>query len=260
MRENVLLPLGMDESSYEQPLPDDRISQACAGHTRGGKVIEGKRHIYPEQAAAGLWTTPSQLAKYCLAVQEINAGATGGVLTPDTVHMMLTSQNGSPAGLGPFMEEKGGHATFSHSGGNAGFSCLMYAYADQGKGAIVMTNSDSAGRLIPEIFDAIAEAYDWPGYLEPAAKALAVDDALAARYSGKYSLGPLGIVTVERRDDKLVAILPLQGEADLYLSSPTRFFTDREGLTGRFELDDKGNPVEMVLPVLNRAVHAKRLP
>jgi CubicO group peptidase (beta-lactamase class C family) len=64
MRETVLEPFGMSESTYEQPLPEARWEQAATAYESDGEEVEGKWHIYPEMAAAGLWTTPTDLARF----------------------------------------------------------------------------------------------------------------------------------------------------------------------------------------------------
>lgn len=68
MRERVLGPIGMHSSTWEQPLSDDRGRDAAAGHETNGAPVAGKYHVYPELAAAGLWTTPTDLAHWVLAI------------------------------------------------------------------------------------------------------------------------------------------------------------------------------------------------
>jgi len=81
MDETVLKPLGMTQSTYEQPLPPERLKSAAAGHGRAGAPIPGKRNTYPEMAAAGLWTTPSELARFALGVERALDGKQGSLLS-----------------------------------------------------------------------------------------------------------------------------------------------------------------------------------
>jgi CubicO group peptidase (beta-lactamase class C family) len=157
--EFVLDPLGMTNSTYEQPLPEQYHAVASAAYDREGKLIEGLWHNYPELAAAGLWTTPTDLAKYCMAMQEIAAGQTGGVLSQATVEKMLTKHQNN-WGLGPGLWGDGDSLMFGHGGKNAGFTNNMVASVNQGEAIIIMTNADNGGQLIGEIFRSMAQQYD----------------------------------------------------------------------------------------------------
>ena len=82
MHEAVLKPLGMNESTFEQPLPEDRAKLTATGHTMDRKPVKGRWHIYPEMAAAGLWTTPSDLVRFAIGVEEAVRGRSGKTLSP----------------------------------------------------------------------------------------------------------------------------------------------------------------------------------
>src|SRR3954453_23528749 len=68
MQETVFKKIGMHDSSYQQPLPADRAAHAATGPRENGQAVEGKWHVYPEMAAAGLWTTPTDLAKFGIEI------------------------------------------------------------------------------------------------------------------------------------------------------------------------------------------------
>lgn len=156
-KETVLEPLGMTHSTFEQPLPARFDSNAASGHNGAGKPIPGRWHTYPEMTAAGLWTTPSDLARVAMELQK-----GGHILKPATRTAMLTRVVGD-YGLGLGLGETDGQKSFSHGGSNAGFRCSLFAYRDNGKGAIVMTNSDRGGQLAEEILKTIAAESEWPG-------------------------------------------------------------------------------------------------
>jgi CubicO group peptidase (beta-lactamase class C family) len=159
----VLRQAGMANSTFEQPLPDARRAQAAAGHRRDGKPVEGKWHTYPEMAAAGLWTTPSDLARFAIALQKAWKGESDGILTQKLAAEMLSKQfEGS--GLGVGLSGDGKTAFFAHGGGNEGFRCFLAAGVANGQGAVIMTNSDNGDALAREILRAIAAEYNWPQY------------------------------------------------------------------------------------------------
>jgi len=161
MRNLVLNPLAMSASTYQQPLPKALRPEAASGQDAKGHPIPGKWHVYPEMAAAGLWTTPSEMSHYVIEVLLANEGRSEKVLSRQMVKQMLTPQNGGPAGLGPFIENRRNGSRFSHNGANAGFRCAFVGLLNRGDGAVVMTNSDNGDPLVGEIMKSIATAYGW---------------------------------------------------------------------------------------------------
>ncbi|MEO8025104.1 MAG: serine hydrolase domain-containing protein [Bryobacteraceae bacterium] len=149
----VLGPLGMKHSTYQQPLPPAKAAHAATAHLKDGTPAKGKWHIYPEMAAAGLWTTPSDLALFLIELQK----KSGRVISAKMIDEMRTRQTGD-YGLGLQMT---GEHRFGHGGSNFGFKCQATATSD-GKGVVVMTNGEQGGRLANEIVKALAEEQNWP--------------------------------------------------------------------------------------------------
>lgn len=155
LRERVLEPLGMKRSTFEQPLPEARRAAAARGHLADGtRLPKGDWAIHPEMAAAGLWTTPSDLSRFAMAIQKRDK------LLSEGMHKeLLTPQAGGPTGLGLFLQEPG---RFRHNGSNAGFRCLLVGCRETGQAAVIMTNADSGGQVHQELIGAIAREYGWP--------------------------------------------------------------------------------------------------
>jgi len=160
MQSNVLSPLGMQHSTFAQPLPTAFHAQASAAFDRKGEMLAGLWHNYPEQAAAGLWTTPSDLARFAIGIHEAFIGKTEKVLSPSLTKVMLTKDK-LGHGLGPGLRAEGDSLIFQHGGKNAGYTCHLFAYAKRGDAMVVMSGSDSARPLIEEIQRAAAEQYGW---------------------------------------------------------------------------------------------------
>ncbi|MCY3599348.1 MAG: serine hydrolase [Gemmatimonadetes bacterium] len=160
MREEVLDPIGMARSTYEQPIPPERRDDIATGYRPNGDRVPGGWHTYPEQAAAGLWTTPSELALYAREMQRAWRGESTGVLGEALAREMLTP-DADDWGLGPAISGDG--ERFRHGGSNQGFRCTFAAYIDGDNGVFVMTNSDSGSELASEIAITVAHAYGWSG-------------------------------------------------------------------------------------------------
>jgi CubicO group peptidase (beta-lactamase class C family) len=161
MQRMVLGAIGMKRSTYEQPLPANLASNAATAHNRQGEPISGKWHTYPEMAAAGLWTTPHDLALWAIELRNAYLGRSNKVIERSTAQQMLTLQKGN-YGLGVGLSGSGAASAFGHGGSNAGFRCTMLVLLESGNGAVVMTNGDNGGRLGVEVVRAIAAEYNWP--------------------------------------------------------------------------------------------------
>jgi CubicO group peptidase (beta-lactamase class C family) len=170
MRATVLAPLQMTDSTYEQPLPDAMVARASRAHSREGLARPAPWHVYPEQAAAGLWTTPTDLAKFAIEVQRAMTGPRGAVLTQASAREMTTPVGVGPFGVGLTVDKRGEGWYFSHGGSNWGFQCMVIAHVRKGYGVAVMTNADSGGQVIAEIVARVASAYGWDSLEKPLAR------------------------------------------------------------------------------------------
>jgi CubicO group peptidase (beta-lactamase class C family) len=159
MREIVLSKLGMNDSTFDEPLPASESIYAATGYDEQGAALPGRWRVYPEMAPAGLWTTPSDLARFAIELLKSREGKANRVLSSSMTRQMLTPQI-EGMGLGIFTNPSA--SPFSHGGGNDGFRCLLAAFADSGKGVVIMRNSDNATNLIVEIVHSVAAEYGFP--------------------------------------------------------------------------------------------------
>jgi len=187
LKTTVLDPLGMNHSTFEQPLPRDKEGQAASGHQSNGEAVKGRWHVYPELAAAGLWTTPSDLCRLAIDLQKSVAGESNKIISRETTGKMLTPGTGDwglGIGLGGLKEEA--KKSFSHGGGNKGFVCMLFAFVHKGQGAVVMTNSDNGNQLVFEILRSLSSVYGW-SILQPKEVALVeIAPEKLAPYVGDY--------------------------------------------------------------------------
>tara|TARA_B110000116_G_scaffold204066_1_gene179127 strand:+ start:33 stop:1460 length:1428 start_codon:yes stop_codon:yes gene_type:complete len=240
MSKNILLPIGMKNSTYQQPISKEYQNNISAAYDGNGKLIKGLWNNYPEQAAAGLWTTPSDLAIYCIEIQNILKGKKDGVLTKETVERMLTKHK-NDWGLGPSLEGEKDSLIFGHGGKNAGFTNDMKAYAYQGNAVIVMTNADNGGMLISEIINAVSKYYNWAISQFKTIEVVELSDADLKQYMGKYEIkGPNLIVEVQFKDNQLF-LTSTDWDDDVNLSPMTnsKFIDLKRGTVIEFLVDEK---------------------
>jgi len=159
MGEIVLGKIGMTDSSYEQPLPPALAAMTASGTSADGKVIHGRWHIYPEMAAAGLWTTPTDLSKFAIEIALSKHGKSNRVLSEKMTSEMLTPVL-EEAGLGFFLD-KDNPGQFGHGGADEGFQALLTMNAESGKGVAIMANSDNGIAVGSFMLLRVAKEYGW---------------------------------------------------------------------------------------------------
>jgi len=245
LREKVFGPVGMTSSSYEQTMAPDRLKIAASGHDAAGKVIQGKRFIYPEMAAAGLWTTPTDLAKFAIEVGRSIRGESNKVLTTETAKLMVTPQiviQGSrDMALGLFLERHGSEVYFGHGGQDTGFIASLLSDRDGGYGVAVMTNSDADGAaaLISEITMSVAKEYGWRDYVPAPYDVISLDATALAPFPGRYMLDSNRTLTVSLEGGRLMGketgepafeLLPISAAEFIRTDAPVTYaFADGKG-------------------------------
>jgi CubicO group peptidase (beta-lactamase class C family) len=246
LHDSVLAPIGMKRSTYEQPLPQALRENAATPYHGDGKPVEGGAHTYPEMAAAGLWTTPTDLALYAIEVERSLAGQANHVLSADMTRQMLTAGMGH-WGLGLEIGGSDADPYFSHGGVNEGFVNMFAAYEKNGEGAFVMTNGDNGGQITDEVMHSIAAEYHWPDFQPKVRTAVQVDPKVLANYVGTYSLfkGFDLVVTVE--NGQLMTQATGQGKFPIYAETETKFFPLVVPAEIEFIKDDQGKVTSLIL-------------
>lgn len=225
MRRLVLEPLGMEHSTYAQPLPAALHDSAAIGHEmRARSAIAGGWHVYPEQAAAGLWTTASDLARFLCDVALASIGRPARLLPADLAAEMLSPQAAPQNGLGLFLGGSGEAAYAGHSGWNEGFICEARIFPRLGLGAVAMTNGQNGADVVGEVFRAVAQEYGWPSYLPRLPAAGDADPRTLAGAAGDYELRPGSTWSLRLAGGALELVPAGQPPIRLAPKSATEFF------------------------------------
>jgi CubicO group peptidase (beta-lactamase class C family) len=222
--------LGLRHSTFDQPLPEKLRSRAAAGYNPEGVHVEGDWHIYPEMAAAGLWTTPSDLAKFALAVQRAYAGK-GGVISEKMAKLMLTPGLDND-GLGFFISED--NKRFGHGGSDVGFQSNLTCFLASGSGVAVMANSDNGNQLGEELTLSIAREYGWTGFPQAVRSPVQLPRDAYQRLAGHYKLDGAGEFDLTMEGEHLAVSGPGYPAREILAESPTKFF-----------IRDDGTPIEV---------------
>jgi CubicO group peptidase (beta-lactamase class C family) len=201
MDEQVLQPLEMNNSTYDQPLQGQQLENAATGYLPDGSMTKGKRHTYPEMAAAGLWTTAEDLARFAVNIQKTLNGESKIALSQAMTTKMLTPFVEEFTGLGIFINKMKEEIYFGHGGWDEGFSSELIAHKDKGYGVVVLTNSNHPA-FISELIRSVALTYSWADFV-PSYKKMLVSDSLVDQISGRYSVDGNRLVEVYQSENLL---------------------------------------------------------
>lgn len=258
MWNNVLKPMGMTMSSYAQPPATEKQKFLATGYRSDGKEVETKYHVYPEQAAAGLWTNPTDLSKYIIETQLSLQGKSAKVLSQQMTQQRLTPYIDSSAALGVFISKKGDEKYFGHNGADEGFLSAYTGSFENGNGVVVMVNSDN-GRILDEVMNSVAQVYGWKNYYKPVVKKIMdIPDSLLENYTGNYFLQGDSI-SISRKGKQLVMTINNTETFNLFFSSPDEFFTTEIPLEFKFEKDKQDKIKGFYFKQGGQEVRVKRL-
>jgi CubicO group peptidase (beta-lactamase class C family) len=238
LRELVLEPAGMARSAYAQPLPAARHHEAATGHFATGQPRPTRWHTYPELAAAGLWTTPSDVLRWAGAITASWRGEPGSLLSQATARQMLTRVKAG-FGLGPGLDGEGDALRFGHGGSNAGFRCVVWYFPALDAGVAVMTNGDAGGLVIGGVLRALAREYGWPAFQPREVTAAILDEASLRAVAGEYGgTGNQPRLTVTLEEGRVYAVAPgILPREGLVPISTTDFLGMETALEIRFRLE-----------------------
>lgn len=247
MHDTVLKPMGMAASSFAQPPGATTARATAAGHYADRTPVAGRWHIYPEMAAAGLWTNPSDLARFAIGIQRSLAGAANPVIPAALTRTMLTEQRDGD-GLGVFLKGAGKTLEFSHNGRDEGFDTLMRAFAETGQGVVIMINANDNSLMMQRIVAAIGKQYHWPGSDAPLNGApVKLDADTLERYAGRYEIGNNQMIALTPKNGRLVAYSDGMPDEELIPVGTLKFHSNSRAAAWSMQVDARGNATGAVL-------------
>jgi CubicO group peptidase (beta-lactamase class C family) len=256
MKSSLLSPLGMNSSDFVQPIAGPLATRAAKAHDLDGIMIPGGWRTYPELIAAGLWTTPSDLARVLIEIQKAATIDQGVLLTQQTATRILTQQPNSSMGLGFALTNGKGGLIFNHSGATFGYKSYMTAYRDRGQGIAIMTNGDNGYALFMEIIRSVAKVYGWPDNGVSTARLADVPLSIMQPYVGNYAAmleGQALQIEIYLSGNALMiknALMGTGSRSDLYPTSANTFLLrDETNVPGTitFLKDGSGNVTSLTI-------------
>ncbi|MDD8027740.1 MAG: serine hydrolase [Acidobacteriota bacterium] len=244
--EKIFRPLGLTRTGFDSDLADDIRPTAAVGFLRDGKAVPGGSARIPEDAAKGLWTTPSAYAVLILDLLAAAEGRPAKLLAPDAARLLLRAQVGN-FGFGFFVAGRGGSLHFRSAGTTRGFACAMVVYPAAGQGAVIMTNSDNGDVLIEEILAGFSGAYGWPDFKPVEKPVLRLAPETYAEFSGRFEVDA-GYALDVRAEDYFLVITPTgQAATRFYAEGQTLFYSTDPYIRIQFFRDPRGKVDGLVL-------------
>ena len=237
MYEHVLRPLGMTNSSYNQPPSVAQSKNLATGYKSNGDEVPGKYFVYPEKAAAGLWTTPTDICKYIIEMQQAYRGKSSKLLSREMVKLHVTPYKYDVA-MGTFIQNRNGEKYFVHSASNEGFTGYFLGGLTNGKGVALFVNSED-GFVLLELLNSIAMVYNWEGFRKPEQiTTVPVHDTITSKYIGEYILD--GFFSEIKKEKDGLYLWTDGISSKMYFTSSTDFRNIELGGTKTFTFDNAG--------------------
>ncbi|MDV7695568.1 beta-lactamase family protein [Chryseobacterium soli] len=245
MKEKVLVPLDMKNSTYTQPLPEALSQWAATAYSANGSKVQGKYHTYPEMAPAGLWTTAEDYAKFVIDLQNTLNDKSHTIISKKIAEEFTTPFIDPFMGLGIFIENKSGQVYFSHGGDNEGFSGKFIGNKTNGDGMVILTNTNKP-MFIEELIRSVATVYEWPNFVPPVYKVMLITPQDFTNSVGRYQSDTYGFYKIYREKGKLMAVNNVEAPAELIKVGDNTFTLRDWDYTVKFEKNKKTGKKELV--------------
>jgi CubicO group peptidase (beta-lactamase class C family) len=241
-------PLGMSRSSFKQPISKELANNMAIPYKGDGTPVNGGAHTYATLAAAGMWSTPTDMLKMASAVRSAYLGSKTDWISKTTAVEILTSNSPtdrSPhVGMGFFinMSDEEEILGFGHGGADEGFMSQLYLELDSGNGYAIMTNGNNGRQLIGELEIRIKEALD-VGYSQPEIKTIVdIDKKELSEYLGTYSVTkPVQVeITLAASENGFLLTASPYVENEMHWHQGKGSFFALDGSTVSFERDESG--------------------
>lgn len=157
--ELLINPLELKNSTFSQPLSTSKIKLAAQGFSRSLQASKQPYHIYPEQAAAGLWSSAKEFAQVVIEMQKALRDDSSKLISQSSAKRMLQRVGNTDFALG-FMFDG---LYFVHGGWNEGYSSRFIAHHKSGYAMVILTNANKPD-IIKELLMSYGASNGWEDF------------------------------------------------------------------------------------------------
>lgn len=215
VEKNIILPLGMTNTSLRQPLPANLAPRMSKGYKyTGGKYKEENFEYVPLYPAGSVSTTATDMIPLMRAFLENGTVNGATILDSATLALMKTPAHRHHPAVNPmrhgFMDvSRGGVEVIGHGGDTFWFHSMMALFPQSNVGFFISFNTDKGGGVYLDVLTEFMDRYFPEAALKPTIPVrLEYLDQFVGNYRANrhpYSdftsvVSAMGDVTVTRRD------------------------------------------------------------
>jgi CubicO group peptidase (beta-lactamase class C family) len=246
--------LGLKNTFFGLPLNNE----VALGHLREGEAVEDGFYKYPEGAARGLWSNPSEYLKFVINLLDSARSGKMGLISVSLARKMLSPQ-GSGVGYGFRLEGEHEHFKIYIRGKTRGYRSVLLVYPALGQGVAIMTNSDNGWVLIDEVLRGLSAIYDWPDFKPEEKPLFRLPSSIYQQYCGRYEVNNNYFLDVSYNDYYLIVHPTGQTPTKFYVETQTIFFSVDPFIRIKFNLDEKGQVTGLILWQEDYEVRARKI-
>ncbi|MCS4301001.1 serine hydrolase [Chryseobacterium sp. BIGb0232] len=151
-QEYIFSPLGMKNTTMIQPNEKGFLKNVAFVHDKEGKVIKTGLPITPQVAPSGLWSTPTDLAKLSIEIQNALRNKNNKVISHQVAKEVtkVTALKNAVGGWSYGWQKSFGYSNydwFSCNGSNTGVGGNVLASMTDGNGMVYLANGEKPNRF-----------------------------------------------------------------------------------------------------------------
>ncbi|MHA2315530.1 MAG: serine hydrolase domain-containing protein [Candidatus Hermodarchaeia archaeon] len=264
VEQNILAPLGMEHTTFRQPVPEPLSTAVSRGYSYGGGEFHEEGFIYIPLAPVGAASaTATDMANFMIAHLQLGQFGKTSILDSTTARQMQGTlfrhtPDVNPMSHGFIDMSMNGQWVIGHGGNTLMFHSIMALLPEHKVGLFVSYNSKDGGIAVGKVYESFMNRYYPAGEVQTLTPAENAKSQLR-RFEGSYranryahrrltklgsAFGTVKVILTEEGTLKTIA----PGETTRWIETDPLTFREEDGLeTLAFREDEKGRITHMFL-------------
>lgn len=165
MEENILQPLGMERTTFRQPLPAELEPLMSKGYTKqGARFVEEDFEYVPMAPVGAAAASAADMARFMMAHLQLGQYGENRILSEETARLMQTDHHRMGQGInamahGFMVSDQNGERIIGHGGDTHLFHTGLWIFPEHDLGVYVSFNTASGGGARARLFAAFMDRY-----------------------------------------------------------------------------------------------------